>query len=177
MAPTPRQQRRPSGSGWAGFKPSPLEEPDIPASWTPETKAFVEAARVGRLATVGPDGSPHVVPICFAFDGTSFYSVIDQKPKRVEPAALRRVRNLTQNPSVSLVIDHYDEDWTKLGFVLVSGSADILSAEDWARAVALLRAKYPQYREMDLEGRPVIRIVPARVTAWGRLSPLPQGEG
>ncbi len=138
---------------------------------TPEARAFVESARLGHLATVSPDGTPHVVPICYGFDGVCFYSVIDQKPKRVSPNNLRRIQNILGNPNVSLVIDRYDEDWTRLGFVLVTGTAVILwEGHEHREALHLLRGKYPQYRVMPLEGRPVIKVSPQRVICWGDLS-------
>ena len=74
-------------------------------AFTETQKAFVEVHRVARLATAGPGGQPHVIPICYAFDGESLYSAIDEKPKRVGPARLRRVRNIQASPQVALVID------------------------------------------------------------------------
>ena len=148
-------------------------------TWSSEVRAFLEAVRVGHLATINADRSPHVVPVCYAFDGALFFSVIDQKPKRVAPRSLRRVRNISQRPLVSLVVDRYAEDWSRLGFVLVSGTAHMLwEGEQYRRALALLREKYPQSRAMDLEDRPVICIIATRVTVWGRLIPSPlAGEG
>lgn len=132
-------------------------------------RAFVAAARVARLATADREGAPHVVPICFAFDGRAFYSVIDAKPKRVAGGALRRIRNLRENPRVALVIDRYAEDWRRLRFVLVRGRARLLrSGLAYRRGLRLLRAKYPQYRAMPLPARQgwMIRIVPERATSW-----------
>jgi PPOX class probable F420-dependent enzyme len=129
---------------------------------------FLADARVGRLATADSDGRPHVIPVCFAFDGEAIYIVLDQKPKSVELTRLRRVRNILSNPQASLVVDHYDEDWLELRYVLISCRAEVLNGEDGeaARAVAMVREKYRQYREMDLDGNPVIKLIPQRFTAW-----------
>ena len=128
---------------------------------------MLREARVGRLATAGAEGQPHVIPVCFVFDGRSIYSPIDEKPKRSSPRGLRRIRNIEANPRVALVVDHYTEDWRQLRYVLVTGSAELLEAgTEHARAIALLREKYPQYRPMRLEERPVIKITPGRVVAW-----------
>ena len=129
---------------------------------------LLRSARIGHLATSDKSGQPHVVPICFVFDGTDFYSPIDEKPKRTAPQKLKRLKNIRANPRVSLVIDRYDEDWTKLGYVLVFGTARILSrGEKHRQAVALLRRKYSQYRQMAIQERPMIVIRPSRVITWG----------
>ncbi len=142
------------------------------ARFTDEQRWFVETARIAHLATVNPDGSPQVVPVCFAFDGERFFSVIDQKPKRATPERLRRVRNIAERPAVSLVVDRYSEDWGRLGFVLVSGRAELLwQGPVHGAALRLLREKYPQYRAMTLEDRPVIAITPVRLSSWGSLAP------
>ncbi|HTD48415.1 MAG TPA: TIGR03668 family PPOX class F420-dependent oxidoreductase [bacterium] len=133
----------------------------------PDAGGMLAEARVGRLATADAEGRPHVVPICFVLDGRNLYSAIDEKPKRAAPRRLRRVRNIEANPQVALVVDHYEEDWRRLRFVLISGTARVIAAgQEHARAVALLRQKYPQYRAMRLEERPVIKISPRRVAAW-----------
>ncbi len=129
---------------------------------------FLADARIARLATVDADGQPQVIPVCFAYNGEAIYVVLDQKPKSVELTRLRRVRNILANPQASLVVDHYDEDWSELRYVLVSCVAEVLSGDEAeaAGAVGQLRDKYPQYREMDLDGNPVIKLVPKRFTAW-----------
>jgi PPOX class probable F420-dependent enzyme len=125
---------------------------------------------VAHLATADRSGRPHVVPICYAFDGRALYSPIDEKPKKNPPLLLKRVRNIRANPQVSVVIDRYDEDWQRLAYVLIAGRAQILlKGARHKRVVALLRKKYPQYREMRLEGRPVIQITPIRWSLWGKL--------
>jgi len=93
--------------------------------------------------------------------------VLDQKPKRTSIARLRRVRNIQANPQVALVVDHYEEDWLRLWYVLVFGRAELLwEGEERVTAIGLLRQKYPQYRKMDIEENPVIRISPTRVVSW-----------
>ena len=128
---------------------------------------FIRSARIAHLATADRSRQPHVVPICFAFDGKYFYSPIDEKPKRSAPAKLKRLRNIRDNPQVSLVIDHYDEDWSKLCYVLITGTARILqSGKTHNHAVMLLRKKYSQYRRMQIDTRPIIVITPKRITFW-----------
>jgi PPOX class probable F420-dependent enzyme len=129
---------------------------------------FIQQARVGHLATSTRRGIPQVIPICFEFDGRCIYTAIDQKPKRAEAMKLRRVLNITQNPEISFIVDRYDEDWRKLGYVIVRGKAKILpTGQEHDHALFLLKRKYRQYRQMNLHNRPVIRIIPTKITAWG----------
>lgn len=130
----------------------------------------LETARVARLATVDATQKPHLIPICFAYEGDVFYSAIDRKPKRVTPNRLARLKNIEQSPEVSLLVDEYDEDWTRLWYVLVRGRAEMVSeVAQRKQALALLRAKYPQYAAgMLADDAPVIRITPRRITAWGK---------
>lgn len=129
---------------------------------------YLDSYRVGRLATVDGDGVPSAVPICFVGDGEAIYSPLDEKPKRVAPTALKRVRNILARPDVALVVDDWSEDWTRLAYLTIRGRADLLDpgAPEHAAAVARLRAKYPQYRQMALESRPLIRIRPVRARFW-----------
>jgi coenzyme F420-0:L-glutamate ligase/coenzyme F420-1:gamma-L-glutamate ligase len=129
---------------------------------------YLATHRVGHLATVDAAGKPSVVPICYAVDGQAIYSALDEKPKRVAPEALRRVRNLLARPHVALVVDDYSEEWARLAYLLVRGRADLLApgAPIHAAAVALLRAKYTQYQAMAIEERPIVRILPTRSTFW-----------
>lgn len=130
---------------------------------TPSQTALLTAAPVGRLATADAAGRPHVIPVCFACDGRRIYSALDAKPKRGRLADLRRVRNIRANPQASLVIDHYEADWSRLWYLLVSGTAELIDAGDeHSTALALLLAKYPQYRAMSLDDNPIIRITPQR---------------
>lgn len=133
----------------------------------PWALAFLREARVGRLATADTGGRPLVVPVCYAFDGASVYSAVDTKPKRTRD--LRRLRNVRDNPHVSLVVDRYDEDWSRLAWVIVEGTAEVLEGgDDFGRAIDLLLAKYPQYRAMGLsrETGAVVKIAPARLLSW-----------
>jgi PPOX class probable F420-dependent enzyme len=129
---------------------------------------FIRAARIAHLATADRSGQPLVIPICFAFDGKEFFSPIDEKPKRISPQKLKRLRNIDENSQVSLVIDRWDEDWRKLAYILVSGKARIiLSGQRHQKAVSLLRRKYRQYRSMAIDQRPMIVITPLGVKVWG----------
>ena len=89
-------------------------------------KQAVNAQRVAHLASADPQAVPHLIPICFHYDGNRFYSVLDQKPKRTAVTNLKRVRNILSNPNVALVIDHWQEEWQGLWYVLVNGTADLL---------------------------------------------------
>jgi len=134
---------------------------------SPAQDRFLRSARTGHLATADAKGRPQVVPVCFVFDGQAIYSVLDAKPKTTPLRQLRRVKNILANPQVSLVVDHYEEDWHKLQYILVSGDAELLeSGEKWALAIAMLREKYPQYQAMDLDQSPVIKIIPVRYSPW-----------
>ena len=138
---------------------------------TPDQAAFLGRHRVARLATVDTSGRPYAIPICFALVDGVIYTPIDEKPKRGDPAALRRVRNLQVHPAVCLVADHYEEDWSRLAWLQVRGEAALVTdPAERDRALAALRARYPQYRTMDLESRPLIRITPTRVVRWSARS-------
>jgi len=134
-------------------------------------RAKLEVARVARLATLDAKRKPHLVPICFACDGNLVYSAIDRKPKRVAPNRLARLKNIKNTPQVALLVDHYDEDWTRLWYILVRGEAELVSAPaERKRAIQCLRAKYPQYSpEMLEDDAPLLRISPQRITAWGNI--------
>jgi PPOX class probable F420-dependent enzyme len=140
------------------------------ASWTEDTRRFLEAHRVGHVATVGADGAPHVLPVCYALDDAAVYFVADAKPKRRPARDLQRVRNVRATGRAALVVDDWDEDWTRLAWVLVRGPATIVDdAALHAAALARLRARYPQYRAMPLDdpsAHPIVRIVPTRVRSW-----------
>ncbi len=126
------------------------------------------AARIGHLATADEAGAPHVIPVCFVLDDDVIYSVLDQKPKRTSLNRLRRVRNILANPQVSLVVDHYEETWDRLWYILVLGRAELLvEGEERVRAIGLLRQKYDQYQTMDIAANPVIKIVTHGTVAWG----------
>jgi len=132
---------------------------------------FLASRRVGHLATADARGTPHLVPVCFAVREGALYITIDQKPKG-DVRALKRLRNITENPVAAFVADRWDEDWTRLGWVMLRGHAEILEGgAEHDMAQELLRARYPQYRPMQLAGLPVIAIRIERVASWGDLSP------
>jgi coenzyme F420-0:L-glutamate ligase/coenzyme F420-1:gamma-L-glutamate ligase len=138
---------------------------------SPEQIAFLGRQRVARLATADGAGEPHVVPVCFAYSPGGIYVALDEKPKGVPPARLKRVRNILQNPGVAFVADRYAEDWSLLAFVMLRGRAGLLEpgSREHVDAVRLLRGKYHQYERMGLEENPVIAIRPERVASWGAL--------
>ena len=131
--------------------------------------AFVRAQRAGRLATADENGSPHLIPVCYAFDGTHFYTPLDEKPKRVAGTKLRRVRNIEARHEASLLIDQYSDDWSHLGYVLIHAQAELIDPGEEAHGLALklLRERYLQYRTMALEHYPVIMLTPDQVSSWG----------
>jgi PPOX class probable F420-dependent enzyme len=141
---------------------------------TEDQAGFLDAQRVGRLATADAQGRPHVVPVCFAIADGSLYVTIDEKPKRASTRPLKRLRNMLDNPSVAFVADRYAEDWSQLGWVMLRGRVDILAdGAEHDRAQMLLRQRYPQYRAMQLAELPVIALRIERVTAWGNLAVRP----
>ena len=124
----------------------------------------VAQARVARLATHDVDGRLHLVPICFALDCDVVYSAVDRKPKR--RAALRRLANVAADPDVCLLVDEYEEDWSRLWWVRLRGRARLLEAgEERDRAIALLREKYEQYAADALDG-PVLAIDVDQWRSW-----------
>jgi PPOX class probable F420-dependent enzyme len=133
-------------------------------------RGFLDRCRVGHLATADKGGAPHLVPVCYAVDGAALYITLDEKPKR-QDRPLKRLRNILENPQAAFVVDRWDEDWRRLGWVMLRGVAEILDAgPEHDHAQALLRARYPQYRAMNLERLPVIALRIARATDWGDLS-------
>ena len=174
---------------------------------------------VGHLSTASKAGAPHVIPVCFTLnphaEESPIYIALDQKPKRAALTRLRRVRNILENPQVSLVVDHYDSDWTQLWYILLTGTAELLEGDapyhpvatednpipvdpgpiEWPgsadpahpelvegrsnygerlHAIHLLRQKYPQYRTMDIDDNPVIKITPQRIVSWSSSPQSPQ---
>lgn len=133
----------------------------------------LKEARVARLATLDFESRPHIVPVCFAYDGKLFYTAIDQKPKRVPRERLARLQNIRAVPVVALLIDEYNEDWTQLWYVLIRGKAKLIpksAHKERAWAISKLRTKYPQYAQgMLADDAPIIRITPERVTVWGKV--------
>lgn len=140
--------------------------------------ALLKTHRFGHLATADRFGAPHMVPVCFAYDGRAVYSAIDHKPKRRAGYGMKRIRNIVENPRVAFLVHHYEEDWQQLYYVMMRGSAAIL--EDGAErghAFTLLEEKYAQYHERRLSSSDglVIKIVPERITQWGEF--LAQAAG
>ncbi len=137
---------------------------------TKKERVFIHSGRVAHLATADKKGQPHVIPICYVFDGQELYSPIDEKPKRTSALRLKRIQNILANPQVAVVIDRYDEDWKRLVYVLIWGRAKLLTKGPRHRkAVLLLRWKYPQYRKMAIHERPIIQIKPTHLKSWGAL--------
>lgn len=129
-----------------------------------EVRRRVVAARIGRLATVRPDGAPHVVPICFAVLADTVVTAIDEKPKTT--TSLQRLANIRANPAVSVLVDHYEEEWNHIWWVRVDGRARVLEAgAEHDEAVAALRDKYAQYDRVGIPGT-VLAIDVERWRGW-----------
>jgi PPOX class probable F420-dependent enzyme len=135
---------------------------DLPA-WAVE---MLRAARSAHLATANTAAESHVIPVCFVLLDDALYSVVDQKPK--SGRRLQRLRNIEATGQAALVVDHYDEDWARLAWVLARGPARIIGPSDPAHATALaaLRDKYPQYRAMALDAAEMVVLTPQRCSAW-----------
>ena len=145
---------------------------DADGPFSPRERRFLAAARRGFLATADGAGRPAAVPVCFAFVEEAIVTPLDEKPKETTPTDLRRVRDIEANPRVALVVDHYEADWSRLGWVQVRGTATLLEPGDdqHAAGVVALREKYDQYAEHALDERPLVRIRPGHVVSWGSLS-------
>jgi len=130
-----------------------------------EAVRLFAGARVARLATVDGEGRPHLVPVVFVVLGAAIWSAVDAKPKSTR--ALRRLENIESHPAVSVLVDHYDDDWTQLWWVRADGHAAIVSATDpeGERALDALAAKYPQY-VTDRPAGPLIRVDVGRWSSW-----------
>jgi PPOX class probable F420-dependent enzyme len=130
-----------------------------------EARERFAAARVARLATADPSGRPHVVPIVFALAGDTIYSAVDHKPKR--STRLRRLDNVARNPAVSLLADHYEDDWSALWWARADGTGRVLEPgdEEARGAVALLRERYTPYAERPPSG-PVLAVDVTRWSGW-----------
>lgn len=139
---------------------------------TDAQRQFLERRRVAHLATADAAGQPHVVPVCFALSEYGIHIAIDRKPKRGSARRLKRLRNIAENPRVALLADVYDDrDWSRLGWVMVRGRAEILdNGAEYQAAQARLKERYPQLAAMDLSGLPVIAIRIEQATGWGALA-------
>jgi PPOX class probable F420-dependent enzyme len=126
--------------------------------------AMFAESPVAMLATVGANGAPHLVPVVFAVHSEVVYTAVDAKRKSTQ--RLRRLANIEGNPQVSMLVDHYDDDWTQLWWVRADGVAAIhYSGDEMANGYALLRRKYPQYQRIALDG-PVVTVVVRRWSSW-----------
>ena len=129
-----------------------------------EARDLFASAPVARLATVRPDGSPHIVPVCFALAGGLIYTAVDHKPKAT--ADLARLRYIAAEPRVALLADRYDDDWSRLWWVRVDGEASVVdSPQERDRALAALAAAYAQYAARAPQG-PVVAVRPHRFRGW-----------
>ena len=136
-----------------------------------DERRFLAQQRIAHLATADRRAVPHVVPVCFAVLERTLYITIDEKPKRRPGAALKRLRNIAENPAVAVIVDRYDEDWTRLGWVMLRGRAEVLSeGKEHRDAQALLRSRYPQLAAMQIADYPVIAVRIERATSWGNLA-------
>ena len=135
-------------------------------------RQFIDRSRVGRLTTVDASCEAFAVPICYAFDGSRFFTPIDEKPKRTDQP-LKRVRNIQETGRATLLIDYYeDDDWNRLAWMMVRGQAFVIDPGHplHSGAVEQLRNRYHQYREMQLESASMIVLEPDRVTSWGAIT-------
>jgi PPOX class probable F420-dependent enzyme len=139
---------------------------------SPRIRTKIGKAKVARFATLDTKMLPHVVPVCFVYDGLAFYTPIDKKPKRVALEKLARIRHIRANPRVALLIDEYCEDWSQLWWILIRGKAKLIpksASKEHTRAIRRLKSKYWQYRTGMLpDDAPVIRITPERIAFWGK---------
>ena len=130
--------------------------------------AYIDEHRVAHLATADARGAPHVIPIVYARVEQTLYFIVDEKPKRTR-RGLKRLVNIAQNPEVALVIDDYDEDWTRLAYMLIEGRAvTVTDPNEFAKVLVALRERFPQYVSMPLcfDSHPMVCISPRRTTLW-----------
>jgi PPOX class probable F420-dependent enzyme len=137
---------------------------------TPDIKEFIQRVRVARLATIDSEFKPHLVPVVFVFDGNHFFIPVDEKRKKTKPEKLRRIKNIQVNPNVALLIDEYSEDWSRLAFVMIQGTALVVKSRPQAdiqlkHALKELTTKYTQYQKIGT-GEMCIIIKPEKVASW-----------
>src|SRR4029434_10033826 len=145
---SPRATRADTARSSPRRRPSSRDARCAMASWTAEARRFLEAHRIGHLATAGADGAPHVIPVCYALDDDALFFVADAKPKRGVARDLLRLRNLRANPRAAVVVDDWDEDWTRLAFVLVRGPAREGTSAAPAGGGRRLRARAARYTRL-----------------------------
>ena len=141
-----------------------------------DVRATLESARHGYLSTASTEGDPHLQPVVFEVVQDSIYIAIDEKPKTT--LRLRRLTNIESNPRFALLVDSYDDDWSRLWWILLRGPAEVLWPTEWPaeeadEVIGALRAKYSQYLSMALEERPLLKLTPDRVTRWSASRPTP----
>ncbi|MBA2265408.1 MAG: TIGR03668 family PPOX class F420-dependent oxidoreductase [Chloroflexi bacterium] len=137
-------------------------------------RRLLDAERRAMLVTIGRQGRPRPVPVCYAVLGETIVTPIDAKPKRgTDPRDLARLRDIAADSRVSLLVDHWDEDWRRLAWIRIEGEAHVIEpgADGHAAALSALRARYAQYAGMPLEDLPVIEIRPARAVSWSAAHP------
>jgi PPOX class probable F420-dependent enzyme len=137
---------------------------------TPDIEGFIQRVRVARLATIDSEFKPHLVPVVFVFDGNHFFIPVDEKRKKTKPEKLRRIKNIQVNPNVALLIDEYSEDWSRLAFVMIQGTASVVKSRPQAdiqlkQALKELTTKYTQYQKIGT-GEMCIIIKPEKVASW-----------
>lgn len=128
---------------------------------------LVRESRVARMATVDEKNNPHVVAIVYAFDGKRLFTPIDEKPKKDSSKKLRRIRNIENNRAVTVLVDQYHEDWSRLAWVQLRGRADILTeGRVYEKGISLLNEKYMQYSDMRLDDKSLIVVHPTKIVSW-----------
>jgi PPOX class probable F420-dependent enzyme len=140
-----------------------------PIELSREAREFLDRHARGHLATANRNGEPHVVPVCYACVHGDIYFVCDEKPKRAGPKHLKRLTNLRENPRAALVVDDYDEDWSKLAYLLVHLVAEIVTdPQEYAAALIALRRRYAPYIRMELQAdtNPIVRLRPTSAHFW-----------
>lgn len=152
-------------------EPSSIASLPAPVELSSEALRLVQHRPIASLATVDSDGEPTVVPVCFVYRAGRLYSPIDDKQKQVSWGRLKRLRNIEANPKVSVLVEEYSKDWSRLAFVLFHGIAEALLpqgpfAREHQASVQALYDKYAQYRSSTIDRRPLIRIIPSRSKYW-----------
>lgn len=139
-------------------------------SISPEIQSFLESKSVAHLATADASGVPHVVPICYTVENSTLHFLLDSKPKTVSPYQLKRVKNISQNPNVSVVVDQYSDNWNELAYVLLRGKAFIMPDFDKSsEVIKSIRSRYPQYNEITIEQAILVKVEIENAYTWGTI--------